>query len=81
MDLLLVSDSLCLGSLQLGFLHFQEVLHPQLASMLTTFWYNICKCLSVLHLIAPTNLQVGECKATAQELCTCGTLMRQVDIL
>ncbi len=41
-DLLLVSDSLCLGSLELGLLDVQEVLHTQLASMLTTLWHNIC---------------------------------------
>jgi len=41
-DFLLVSHSLCLGSLQLGLLDLQEVLHMQLASMLTTLWHSIC---------------------------------------
>ncbi len=41
-DLLLVSHRLCLGTLQLGLLDVQEVLHMQLASMLTTLWHSIC---------------------------------------
>ncbi len=41
-DLLLVSHRLCLGTLELGLLDVQEILHMQLASMLTTLWHSIC---------------------------------------
>ena len=41
-DLLLVSHSLNLGALKLGFLHFKKVLYPNLASMLAPSGYNVC---------------------------------------
>ena len=41
-DLLLVSHSLNLGTLELGFLHFKKILYTDLASMLSSSGYNIC---------------------------------------